>query len=250
MIIGDLIILGRGCPDRIKDGRLTVCTAGYSHTQGFVRVYPTRMDSPLRQWNVVQVPVDRDPRDTRIESWKIEGSKGEWERLSEKIDVTGFLKGRSDRRNLVANLVDGCVFDLNDARRSLGIVKPEQMRPYIAEKTEYDTEMQTTLFGGRPIMTKSNYPVEPRIEFRCSGCRKDSPHDMQVIEWGFYEWFRKNPENPDQVWANARISDPNYDVYLFVGNQFRYRRSFIIIGAIRIRKGAVSTSLRPLRRLP
>ncbi len=250
MIISDLVVLGRGCPDKMRDGRVTVCTAGHSQSLGFVRVYPTRIGSPLRQWNIVEVPVDRDPRDTRTESWKIEGSKQEWDRLSEKVQVSGYIKKLSDRRNLVANLVDGCVKDVNDVHRSLGIVEPAELEPYIAEKKDYDKEIQATLFGGPPILTKGNYPIEPRIRFRCSGCRQASPHDMQVIEWGFYEWFRKHPENPEQVWTNARLKDPGYNIYLFVGNQFRYRTAYIIIGVLRVKKGTIAAPLHPLRRLP
>jgi hypothetical protein len=42
MIINDLIILGRACPEPLKDGRVTVCLAGWSEEYGFIRLYPTR----------------------------------------------------------------------------------------------------------------------------------------------------------------------------------------------------------------
>lgn len=46
--IDDVVILGRGVPELISDGRVTVCVAGYSDKLGFVRLYPTRIDSPLK----------------------------------------------------------------------------------------------------------------------------------------------------------------------------------------------------------
>jgi len=39
--IDDLIMLGRGAPDTMRDGRVTICAAGWSPTLGFVRIYPT-----------------------------------------------------------------------------------------------------------------------------------------------------------------------------------------------------------------
>jgi len=122
LVIDDLVILGRAVPEPIKNGRVTVCTGGYSPKLGLIRVYPTKPSTPIRRWDIVRVPVEKDPRDTRTESWKIQGSRSEWERLDEKVEVVGRLKS-DDRPNLVANLTDGCVNEINEARRSLGIVK-------------------------------------------------------------------------------------------------------------------------------
>jgi hypothetical protein len=75
--VDDLVILGRSSPDRLRDNRISVCTAGYSRALGFIRLYPTRTDSPLRVWNIVSVQVERNPMDSRAESWKIVGAKSE-----------------------------------------------------------------------------------------------------------------------------------------------------------------------------
>ena len=74
MIIDDLIILGRACPEPLKNGRVTVCLGGWSDKFGFVRLYPTRSDIRWKRWDIVRVDVERNPSDTRVESWKIAGS--------------------------------------------------------------------------------------------------------------------------------------------------------------------------------
>jgi hypothetical protein len=135
-LIDDLIILGRACPEPIKDGRITVCLGGYSQALGFVRIYPTRTDMAWRQWDIVRVEVEKDDRDTREESWKIAGSRTEWENLSSKIKVVDKFP-RSKRRDLIANLADDCVQDINEAHRSLGIVKPNILRRYFADNPLY-----------------------------------------------------------------------------------------------------------------
>jgi hypothetical protein len=52
------------------------------------------MDSSFRMWDIVSVPVERNPQDARAESWKIHGSKTEWESLGDKITVRGSLPQR------------------------------------------------------------------------------------------------------------------------------------------------------------
>lgn len=244
-VIDDLIILGRACPEHIKDGRTTVCTAGYSDKLGFVRVYPTTLRMPWKTWDIVKVPVERNPRDNREESWKIQGSKSEWEKLHTKIEIVGNLKKR-DRGQLISNLVDGCIVDINNNRGSLGIIKPTIKQCFFAEQKNYDKTIQTDLLGFKLPKVKGQYSIQPRIKYRCSNCKSKKDHDQQVLEWGFYEWFRKNPDNPDQVWKNARMDSNKSEKYFFVGNHFRHRKSFFIISILRIPKEPKYKPLIPL----
>jgi hypothetical protein len=246
-VIDDLIVLGRAVPETIKNGRTTICTAGHSKSLGFVRIYPTKHTSPLTQWSIVKVPVERDPRDTRRESWKIQGSKYEWDTLDKKIECVGKLE-REDRLNLIANLADGCIRHVNDEKRSLGIVKPTIEERYFSNTADYDPSIQTTLFGPPPPKSKSQYPKIPRIRFRCSDCKAEKSHDMTVLEWGFYEWLRKNPDNIEQVWENALLDSPDHEIFFLLGNMLRYRNAFLIISVLRLPKGSVSKPLVPLKK--
>lgn len=234
-VIDDLIVLGKAVPSEIHDGRATVCTAGFSEELGLVRLYPTNVFSPLTRWNIVKVPVERDKQDSRCESWKIQGSKREWEHLHEKIEVVGQLS-KSKRHDLVAGLIDTCVLDINDEHRSLGIIKPVIEKCYFKEEPNYDPTTQQELFGGFKPTTKKQYPEYPRIRYRCSDCKAKTHHDQQVLEWGFYEWMRKNPNNIEQVWENVRIHSEDREKYFFVGNQRNQRTSFMIISVLTFKK--------------
>ena len=240
MIINDLVVLGQGSPDVLSDNRITVCTAGYSNTHGFVRIYPTKTDSPLRRWKVVSVEVERYDKDTREESWKILGSKKEWDNLNKKISVLGELKP-FDKQSVIENHIGGCVLDINDSKRSLGIIKPSVIsKHYFGIREGYNPYVQKSLFGNFRFIGKKNFPLVPRIEFRCSNCKAKTTHDQQVIDWGFYEWLRKNPEKRDQIWDNAKIGNPNSDIYFLVGNQARHRRSFMIISVFSFPKPIIN----------
>ena len=248
MIIDDLIVLGRACPEPIKDGRITVCLGGYSHRLGFVRIYPTRTNMPWRQWDIVKVEVEKDSRDTREESWKIAGSKSDWDNLAQKIEVVGHFP-KSKWGGLISNLADGCVQEINDKQRSLGIVQPTVLDRYFAHNPHYGKIFQP-LFPtlGEKTPVKRDFEFEPRVKYRCQNCRTKKPHDQQILEWGFYEWVRKNPDEKEQVWKNALFDSPKHDIYFFVGNQFMHRTSFLVISVIRISRGTVQLPLEPFKK--
>lgn len=249
MIIDDLIVLGRAVPDRIKNGRITICTAGYSSTHGFIRIYPTRLDSPLTRWNIVSVPVERDNRDHRLESWKIEGSKSEWLRLSRKIKIVDNFSPRK-RLNLIANLTDDCVQLIREEGRSLGIIKPTIEKTYFAERRGYDKGIQQTLYGEEATKTIKNYHYQPRIRFKCSKCKTVMGwHDQQVLEWGVYEWIRKHPNNINEVWENLLLYSKKYEIYLLEGNLFLHPNRYMIISVIRLQKGKITKPLFPYKKV-
>ncbi len=232
----------------MRDRRVSVCTGGYSPKLGFIRLYPTGRDAPLKRWSIIQVPVERNPQDSRPESWKIEGSKAEWPRLSEKIEVVGELN-RKERLNLVANLGDECVEDIRSDNRSLGIVKPKILKTYYADRDRFDPEIQTTLLDGYGIMVKANYPYQPRVEYSCPNCKtKVGKHNQQLIEWGVYEWMRKEPKKLDQVWENLRLESPDHETYFFVGNIFTHQNRFLIISSLPLPKGPISEPLVPFKK--
>ena len=249
MIIDDLIILGRACPEPLKDGRITVCLGGYSHKLGFVRIYPTKTDMPWNRWDIVSVEVEKDSRDTRAESWKIAGSKRDWDNLTKKVKVVGHYD-RSNWTNLVSNLADECVHDINAEKRSLGIVKPTIIKRYFAHNPHYGQLFQPLLPGfAETTSVKRDFEYEPRVKYQCSNCKIKNPHDQQILEWGFYEWIRKYPDLREQVWENAKFNSNDHDLYFFVGNQLRYRTSFLVISVLRVPKdGHVQLPLAPYKK--
>src|SRR6266581_5112319 len=91
IVADDLIVLGSAVPDVISDERITVCTVGYSKGLGLVRVYPVPHVSDMKRWNIVDVPLERNPKDSREESWKIQGSKGRVESDRSEDQIQGIL---------------------------------------------------------------------------------------------------------------------------------------------------------------
>ncbi len=234
--IDDFVMLGNAEPDRTSDNRVTVCTAGYSKKHGLVRIYPVPSDANIHRWDISEIQLERNPQDTRNESWKIQGSKSEWNKIKSKINVHGKLK-KQEQVQLLSQLykefgVD-CVLDLNDQRRSLGFIKPTDMQHRFEKRKHRDMGIQTTLFSNKPFLTINDYDFQPRMNYRCVNCKAKQSHDQQILEWGVYEWMRKNPDNMDQVWKNLHLDESGYDITFLVGNLFRYKNSFVIISIFR-----------------
>jgi hypothetical protein len=166
------------------------------------------------------------------------------------VRVVGHVKSGDERRNLIGNLTDSCVNVLNEQKRSLGIIKPDKiLNTYFAENAAYEKLFQMGLPGMTElgsVKVKRDFRYEPRVQYRCPDCQtQQGYHDQQVLEWGFYEWFRKEPDKKEQVWENAGFNR-HTDIYLFVGNQAAHRSSFIIISVLRVPAGPVTQPLIPL----
>lgn len=237
LVIDDLLVLGNAVPDIISDNRITVCTAGWSPKHGLVRVYPVPPVSNMRRWNVVKVPLERNPRDRREESWKIQGSKSEWNKLAQKIELKDTITSRDEKFEIMGELegkfgVD-CVNTLNSRKASLGIVKPVSLACSFVERTDHEEDKQATLDGAEPYITIKNYPLKPLALYRCPSCKTKNPHKQQIIEWGVFEWMRKYPDHSEKVFKNLHIGEEGYYTSLLVGNMALHRNSFMVISIFR-----------------
>lgn len=239
--IDDFLVLGNAVPDELRDGRTTVCVAGLSKKLGLIRIYPVPTTAPMRRWNIVEVPLERNSQDTREESWKIQGSKSEWDTLDTKIRVIDKID-RDERIALIDEFFNSpfgysCVEELNEQKKSLGIIKPEILSCQFEDRAKYDDSVQMTLTSPTAFKTIKSYKDQPRITYRCSGCKLEKPHDQQVLEWGVYEWMRRNPSNLNGVWESLHITDKEYEKMFLVGNQARRRNAFMIISIFRHKIG-------------
>ncbi len=191
-IIDDLIILGRAVPEVLKDGRITVCLGGFSPSRGFIRLYPTRLQMPIRQWDIVRVEVERNSRDTRDESWKIVGSASYWEQLYQRVEKVGRVESPYERRKIAQSNASTCVEVINQAHKSLGIIHPREVKKaYFSTNSQYGKPEQQLLdmfeADERAWATvKRDFPKEPRLRYTCSECKTARGfHDQLVVEWGF-----------------------------------------------------------------
>jgi len=235
--INGIIILGNAVPDEISDNRKTVCTVGYSKELGLIRIYPVPPDAKMNRWEIVGLNLERNPQDTRKESWKITGSKSNWSSLKETIRREGKVAKRGDQLKIIDLMMEkygfGCISELNERRESLGFVNPTILKYYFAKRSKVDNSIQNTLFNTEPFQTIRNYELQPRLVYSCPQCAGKKHHDQQILEWGAYEYIRKNPEDYEKIWENLKLDSIEYKKRLLVGNQALYRNSFMVISIFR-----------------
>jgi len=233
VIINDLIVLGRACPSVTSDGRKTVCLGGYSLVFGFVRIYPVRPDSIIKRWDVISVDVERNPQDSREESWKIVDSKLGWDEINNHIRIVGQWP-KNHRGPLCEEIKTSCVHDLNANKTSLGIIRPDTLRGHFGINAKYDGLFQMMLpelEDHKGTMTKHDHPYFPKLKYTCGDTCNG--HDQSLLEWGAYMWCQKHPDKLDRLWSNLRLYDESYLHYLFVGNLAHQRTSYVVISVLR-----------------
>lgn len=237
--IDDLVVLGRAAPEPIGDGRETVCLGGYSEEYGYVRLYPTkRRMQKLRRWNVISVPVERDPEnDSRDESYKIAGSQADWDVLHNKVEKVGRLSKR-EQIQLTEKLAGDCTKALNQDHISLGVVEPEAVFDVRLEKTKGDNATQRDLEMNE-IKGKGDYKHKIYIEYECDGCIQKSTHDQHCIEWGIYKYWDNNNDH-DGVIDALGFGDPDWNHWFFVGNLNHRRTAYILISILRFKNSTLA----------
>ena len=132
----------------------------------------------------------------------------------------------------------GCIQDINDRKRSLAIIKPDILKGWMADRKDenYDPTVQVTLDSDIPFLTIRNYTKQPRVQYKCSDCRMQKPHNQQILEWGVYEWMRKNPGMSEKGMENLHLMDPKYEIYFLVGNMAAHRNAFMVISVFRFKR--------------
>jgi hypothetical protein len=229
MILDDFVMLGKTVPETNSDGRSFVCTAGYSFELAQpVRVYPmARANCPPR-WSMSRIPLERNPRDNRTESWKIRGNRspGAHEHINAAIEITTTKINATMQRSIVDAMTVSSLRQANDERRSLCVLLPKNI-PQLEFEPGDKAEMAPSpdLFGHgaeKPVMQR--FPWHPRIRF----ADENGKHDLMLRDWGCYELMRKKGDQYTLLFLtealNLMTSPP-----LLCGNLNRFRNSWLVI---------------------
>jgi hypothetical protein len=224
MIIDDFVCLGRTVPEESTAHGHRVCMAGYSESmRALVRVYPLPVQNPLRQRHVASLSVERNPKDCRVESWKLR----DYDRSI--MEATNDEVSMGTVRKWLRNLQVDSIKELNNARKSLGVLEVNgEPQPYFQRRDEVRDPAQMELFRFADIDPRFGaeaLDIAPRLRFFD---KAGHPHDLQVREWGAYEWVRKHRGDAVQLWKNYRLYDGR-PTLLLIGNMNNQRTSWLII---------------------
>lgn len=232
--VDDLVMLGTTVPEETRtDGRRFVCSAGVIPTlRMLTRVYPLAMLNAPRRWHRYRIGLERNPSDSRHESFKIAGDRSpavHWS-INSRFEDMGEVPQR-ERAELLKPYVRSSIGAANRLQTSLAVIEPIDPVAYLKRVATDDVDSpQLCLFdreGDRPSKPQARFAWMPRLSFRDA----EGSHDLQVRDWGVYELMRKR--GADYTEEDLRNSlHLTSDSSLLVGNQTNRRTSWLVISVI------------------
>jgi hypothetical protein len=199
MRLDDFVMLGKTIPEaQKKSGRVFVCSAGYSHEmRQLLRIYPLARRKCPPRWSVSQIDLERNPDDSRSESWKIKGDRSaeRHEQINGCFNVTCQIEGE-ERSKIVQSLLSPSIERANERRQSLCVIQPASA-PVLGfeENPESPEHPQMDMFDDDApdnlAVGSKRFAYQPYLEFR----DEDGWHNLQIRDWGGYEFMRKHGDD-------------------------------------------------------
>lgn len=233
MILEDFVMLGKTIPEPNSDGRIFVCSAGISpECRSLVRLYPLSRWQAPRRWSVNRVPVERNPRDHRKESFSIKGNRTPHEHIwiNNLFDEIRTIP-RAERGDLLAPYVVSSIREANERRLSLALIQPEGTATLQFEASTFSPDSpQLALFAEtddeRCAFGAKRFAYQPRLQF------KDAQgwHNLQLRDWGVYEFMRRYGDERRHELTDAAHLDAR--PLLLVGNMNNQRTAWLVISVL------------------
>lgn len=232
MIVEDFIMLGKTVPEEQRsDRRVFVCSAGYSRElRQFIRIYPLARASAPSRWYSCKVPLERNPKDSRPESWKIRGDRSAEQHcnINKTFEVQHKLKD-TDQRDLFSRMESVCrsIDEANERRLSLFVLRPQgNVTLEFVENRDSPDHPQMWLFEKEPNIEPQGakrFAFQPYLRFNDAG----GQHRLQLRDWGCYEFMRNSGDDRRYELRQALKLDACPP--LLLGNMNGHRNTWLII---------------------
>lgn len=198
----------------------------YPELRQMVRIYPLNICTDVKARHFITAEVERNPRDSRYESWALKDRDNQTLLLGQKCED-------SVLESILKKEVVPDVDVLNERRASLGILQPANFRIELKTRNLISNPQQVELFddfkfnGG--FKTAGQYFLAPYVIIPSEA----SQQCFQLREWGLYELMRKYEQMEKPITAslveNALRIKQDRNVYFVVGNMNHNRTIWIVI---------------------
>lgn len=252
VLLKNLVVLGQGAPNQLKDGRQSTCICAWSlDDKTFIRIYPLPVGW-LRRWNVFDVEVEKSSTDHRENTWKVKNSKEDWKKLDKWIKKHEKDYPKKDRESLADSIPKTTISELRKNGKSFGLIKPIIVDFKLEQKNEstsgqktlsnfFEKDSEGVLDQGYVIINQGDYKYKPYIWYQCEvngvkeSKKNNEPYKQQIVEWGCYEFMRKNPGKEINLKDNLGLFDDSWKKYFLVGNIHKSVQTYIIIDILRFK---------------
>jgi len=237
MICQEFIMLGKSVPEPVADGRHFVCSAGFNKELGLMRVYPLSMKNTPKRWHKYWIPLERNPKDSRPESWRIEGNRapGKHRMINNRFQETGIcMNGEKeeilDYKIPPFNKYRNSIEYFNERFASLGIIHPVEIPELLFKENTNGITFSHPRYGSK------KFPYLPYLRFLDENpCKtRGRPfHELAIREWGIFELMRKTQKETYDIDYYSSALKLQENPPLLVGNHNKYRSTWLIIAILR-----------------
>jgi hypothetical protein len=167
----------------------------------------------------------RNEKDSRFESWKLEDSE---KSITDVLPPPKTLQADTEIYRILKKHETDSIKLLNNQKRSIGVIRTYlagNMRSVESEQLPQQKE----LFEDVNHSFDFQSTCTPYLRFTDFAGR----HELQVREWGVWEFLRKNPSNPIEVFDAMNIRK-NPLSYILIGNMLSHRNNWLVINWFKI----------------
>jgi hypothetical protein len=245
-----ILIVTKTYPSISTKYKETVCTAGLlldneDNPIHWIRIYPVRFrnldfDKKYPRWSIISANIERNEKDYRWESYRIEDSSIQ---ISRKLDTKNSW---AERKKFILPLVSTSIREIQSQDRSLGIIKPESIKKYFVSNTEREWNskqqaMQDQIDLFEPSVELEKIPYKFGYEFIDGD---GDSHRYSISDWEIMQLYRncRNSSNQPDLEGKerealekvrVRLEDEflsKKDLYFVVGNLKDHKNNFMNIG--------------------
>lgn len=243
----ELLVTVKAYPNPSAKYSETVCVAGITREEGWVRLHPVGFRSlpeyqRFAKYQRVNLRIKKHESDPREESFRPDEYSIH---LGEKL---GTKNGWQERWQWIRPTIGPTMCDFLRHRescpRSLGCIKPRDVDRMVIEEASGEWRGnkkaaidQLVLFDS--VKTKlEKIPYVFKYRYRCE--EKDcNGHEQSILDWELMELYRnlkKEGVSSDDILAGIRtkfigeICRSDKDTHFFVGNHSRFPITFMVIG--------------------
>lgn len=230
------IILGKGAPNRCRDGSANMCLISVSKDIGLFRAYPLKTErAEIRIWSECDFELEKTPNDNRQESFKLISIK-----LISQIEDPAYRENILNSCILKTGDIDPLEYQNNNLA-SIAIVRVNRPGAEI-EARNHESKMADTDSPDSWVLCQSEHLYKPFIKWSSS---QDKNHSSHLVSQEAYECLRKNPTDPWRLFSNYQLGNPEYDHWLVLGNMRDRRNVWVVVQIHRVKKKQMEDIMLP-----
>ncbi len=227
----------------------TVCIAGITKEEGWIRLYPVQFrllpfSQQFEKYQVIQCRMKKHERDRRPESFRPDVNSI---RVIGKITTEKDKEWHNRRDWIVPTLNQSMCEILREqmtSKKSLGVFRPRQVADFLIEEADSEWSGKKQAFMNQlmlfdpPTSKLEKIPYCFKYRYFCAD-EKCRGHEQSIIDWEIHELYRNirvSTKSVDEIKKKLRqtylekLCAADRETMLFVGNHNQYPASFMILG--------------------